>query len=60
MIIPDKLIDGLLGFGLSTLSVGGYMLIRNNENKCVRTNFQLASANLGLAGVLMTARSLMR
>ena len=56
----DRIIEVFVGVGLTTSSVAGFMLVRNNEDRCARTNIQIAGVTLGLAGLLITSRSLMK
>jgi hypothetical protein len=60
MINLDRVIEGLVGVGLATSGVGGFMLVRSNEDRCSRTNIQIAGISMGVAGLLIASRSLMK
>ena len=56
----NKIIEGCVGVGLATSGVGGFMLIRKNEDLCARANLQVAGVALGIAGLLITGRSIIQ
>ena len=56
----NRIIEGCVGVGLTTSGIGSYMLIRKNEDLCARTNIQVAGVAVGVAGLLITSRSIIQ